>query len=167
MTELTLTVWALIAAGWDLRLRRLPNILTLGGLAFGLVILFMDDLTFLGASRDAAWEALGVSVLLTLPAYACRLLGAGDVKLAAAIAVLTGLTTFLTVYTAATFLTLAVLVLLRYINCIPYGNLPCLDAMQGPAGSVTRGGGRTIPFGASLGAALALVMLGQLAGFHV
>jgi prepilin peptidase CpaA len=140
--------------------------LTLGGLVFGLCGLLIGETSVLGASRENAWEALGLAVLLTLPAYAFRLLGAGDVKLAAAIAALTGLNIFICVYVVATLLVLSALVLFHYINYIPYANLLCPGTIPGTASPKARGG-RSIPFGAALGSALVFVMLGRLAGFHV
>ena len=67
-----------IAAGWDVAQRRVPNPLVLCGLLLGPCL----------AVWDAGWTGLGLSVLgvvvgfaLTFPQWALKLMGGGDAKL--------------------------------------------------------------------------------------
>lgn len=67
-----------IAAGWDVAQRRVPNPLVLCGLLLGPTL----------AVFDAGWTGLGLSVLgavvgfaLTFPQWALKLMGGGDAKL--------------------------------------------------------------------------------------
>lgn len=71
---------ALTACALDLRIGRIPNWLTFGGSALGLVIS-----TFLGGVTGAGLHLLGWSVGLAifLPVFVLDGLGAGDVKLMA------------------------------------------------------------------------------------
>lgn len=164
MAEIMLVVWALAVMGFDLWQRRLPNALTLSAAAIGLAVLLLGGETLLGLAPQQAWLALGLATLLTLPAYALRLLGAGDVKLAIAIALLTGLHDFIAVYGLAVFLALGLLLVVRFAPYLPYGHLLLPTGSFGQAGGSRR---RVIPFGAALGAGLLLVLIGRLAGLSV
>jgi prepilin peptidase CpaA len=75
-------VLAVTACVFDLRSRRVPNALTFGGTAVGLV--------FHGVANGwlgLGWSALGwvIGLLLFLPFFVLRGLGGGDVKLMAAL----------------------------------------------------------------------------------
>lgn len=73
---------ASVSVGFDLRTRRIPNLLTFGAAAAGLVFGAVD-----GGGYGLGMAALGwlVGVLLFLPIFALRGMGAGDVKLLAAL----------------------------------------------------------------------------------
>jgi prepilin peptidase CpaA len=88
---LALAVWN------DLRTRRIPNSLVFGGAVLGLLLnsalpagdgLFIQ--VFGGIGFLQALAGLGVGLLLLLPMYAMRALGAGDVKLMAMIGAFVG-----------------------------------------------------------------------------
>jgi prepilin peptidase CpaA len=66
----------------DVKTHRIPNVLTFGGAAAGLVFH-----SFAGGASATAWSAagLGVGLLLFLPLFALGGMGAGDVKLMAAL----------------------------------------------------------------------------------
>lgn len=69
-----------IAAVLDVRFRRIPNLLTAGGLLLGLALGFADGRV------DGLLESVagaGTGLLLFLPLYALGVMGAGDVKLLA------------------------------------------------------------------------------------
>jgi len=71
----------------DLRTRRVPNALTFGIAALGLLLAASRTG---GASVGAAVGGLLVGLLLMLPAHVCGATGAGDVKLLAALGTLLG-----------------------------------------------------------------------------
>ncbi|BCO31784.1 hypothetical protein TspCOW1_18870 [Thiohalobacter sp. COW1] len=155
---LGLGLWALVAAGFDLRRRRLPNLLTLGGLAVGVVVVLASGASLLGMAPASAWQGLGLSLLLTLPGYALGQLGAGDVKLAAAIAMLTGLVHFIVAFALAAILALAVLLACRFARDLPYLHALCPEGWL-PDGEAAGRARRTVPFGAALGIALPVSLL--------
>jgi prepilin peptidase CpaA len=73
---------ALVAAGVDVRTRRIPNVLTFGGAAAAIVFhLWTRGLA--GAGHGAGGWLVGVALLF--PVFAVRGLGAGDVKLLGAV----------------------------------------------------------------------------------
>lgn len=84
-----LTVWACAVAWMDLRHRRIPNVLSLGGWVIGVLHLLIVGHSPLGASASSSWLAAGLALLVTLPGYMLRQLGAGDVKFLVALGLLT------------------------------------------------------------------------------
>ncbi|WP_395609323.1 prepilin peptidase [Pseudomonas sp. B22129] len=79
-------VWLVVCAVQDVRQRLLANRLTLGVLLLALIYLLCTGTTWLGATAGEGLLAFCLSLLLTLPGYALGRLGAGDVKLLAAFA---------------------------------------------------------------------------------
>ena len=90
ITQLMLIAWATTAAGFDARHHRLPNWLTLGGLLAGSLYALTTGTSLLGGSAANAMFATVIAFLLLLPAYLAGWMGAGDVKLLAAMAMLGG-----------------------------------------------------------------------------
>ena len=79
-------VWLVLCAAQDVRQRLLANRLTLGVALLAMIYLFWTGTTWLGASIGQGLLAFFLALLLTLPGYAVGRLGAGDVKLLAALA---------------------------------------------------------------------------------
>ncbi|NPT60063.1 A24 family peptidase [Paraburkholderia elongata] len=77
-----------VAAGWDLHSRRIPNWLVLTGLALALATQWHLH----GAGEGSVRWVLGMFTggALFLPLYLLRAMGAGDVKLMAAVGALVG-----------------------------------------------------------------------------
>jgi prepilin peptidase CpaA len=77
----------IIAAITDIRSRRIPNYLTLAGVLLGIGLN-----TWLGGWAGLLYsvKGLGLAMLVYLPLYALRGMGAGDVKLMAAVGSITG-----------------------------------------------------------------------------
>lgn len=73
---------AAIACGWDLRTRRIPQLLTLGGALAGVVYHLVTGGWQGGVGSLAGW-AVGIAIFLA--PFALGGLGAGDVKLLGAI----------------------------------------------------------------------------------
>lgn len=83
----------LIAAIFDVRAHRIPNWLVAVGLVFAIV-----HHAFLPAGEGAthALSGFGVGLLILIPLYAMRTLGAGDVKLVAMVGAFVGPTAVIT-----------------------------------------------------------------------
>lgn len=79
-------VWLGVCAVQDVRQRMLANRLTLGAALLALIYLCWTGTTWLGATAGQGLWAFFLALLLTLPGYALGRLGAGDVKLLAALA---------------------------------------------------------------------------------
>ncbi len=88
--RIILVLWALAAAGYDARQRRLPNWLTLGGFAGGAVYTLLTGASLLGGDPVSALLAAVVGFAALFPAYLAGWMGAGDVKLFAAMGMLGG-----------------------------------------------------------------------------
>lgn len=91
MQEIALVVWGLVVASQDFLKRKISNYLTLGVSIIGLLWLLFHGVSFNGQSWMSVIFGLAVASLLTLPGYVTKTLGAGDVKLLWAIAILCGL----------------------------------------------------------------------------
>lgn len=157
-----LLLWAAVVAAADGYLRRLPNWLTLGAFGMGLLILLATGRGALDQSTGACLAGAAAAVLLTLPGYALNWLGAGDVKLLAAIGMLGGFQIMITTFVVSSFLAagagLLVLgrVALRHTTVDP--------GQAGPSWGIspTRAvDGARLPFGAfaALGLIAALLVL--------
>lgn len=83
---IALIVLSLIAAWWDIRHRRIPNWLTLSGLAIGLALRTPAGLGSVTMGIIGAFLAFA----LALPLFAVGGLGGGDVKLLAAVGAFLG-----------------------------------------------------------------------------
>lgn len=84
-----LLTWFAVCAEQDARQKQISNWLTFGGFALFLIFLLINNHTWLGApSAEGGW-ALLLALAFTLPGYALSRLGAGDVKLLAALALAT------------------------------------------------------------------------------
>lgn len=85
--NLALLLVALIGGWTDLRSRRLPNWLSLSGVIVGLGLnTFFQS----GPGFKLALAGLGLALLIYLPLYLIRAMGAGDVKFMAAVGALVG-----------------------------------------------------------------------------
>jgi len=73
---------AVVACGWDLRTRRIPQLLTLGGAVAGIAYHFAMSGWSAGVASAAGW-LVGIAIFF-IP-FALGGLGAGDVKLLGAI----------------------------------------------------------------------------------
>ena len=89
MHLLVLFIWFAACAAQDLYQRQISNLLTLGGSALALLYLMFNGHSWLGSSAVEAGWALLIVLVLTLPGYALKKLGAGDVKLLIALALAT------------------------------------------------------------------------------
>lgn len=143
MTKSILILWALFVAYADISAKKIPNLLSLGGGIIGVCWLIVTGHTLAGQSWQSAALGLILALLLTMPGYITRTLGAGDVKLLSAIGLLCGLQIVAEVFiVAAAAAGLAALVYLywRRYTYRPQARKP-------------------IPFGAALAAGLILALM--------
>src|SRR5579871_3531434 len=85
--EIGLCVLVLVAAGYDLRRRRIPNWLAGAGLVFGLGL---NSFLYEAPGLRLALLGMGLALVIYVPIYALHGIGAGDVKLMAAIGAIVG-----------------------------------------------------------------------------
>lgn len=86
MKLLFLLTWFAVCAEQDARHKQISNALTLGGFVAALGWLLYSGQTWLGADAAEGGRALLLALAMTLPGYVLGRLGAGDVKLLAALA---------------------------------------------------------------------------------
>lgn len=102
----------------DLSVRRIPNILSLGAMAVALGVLAYSGHSLLGATWPSMLMGVVLALALTLPGYFAHWLGAGDIKLLVAIALLSGWETVLISFTVGALLgglvVLALMMVARY-----------------------------------------------------
>ena len=90
IAQIILIAWATAAAGIDARRHRLPNWLTLGGLIAGALYALATGASPLGGDLSDAMFAAAIAFLLLFPMHLAGWMGAGDVKLFAAMGMLGG-----------------------------------------------------------------------------
>ena len=128
-TLLSLGVW------FDLRCRRIPNVLTVAGLA---VALLLRGVLGVSALEDGV-EGAGFALLLSLPPFTLGMLGGGDVKLLAAVGGFMG-----PVRLIGAFLMIALVggALVKYLAWFGrFGYRPTLESQ----------GAMTVPYGLAIG----------------
>lgn len=144
------SLWSVAIVVFDLRNRRLPNGLTFGGLLTGAVVLVVWGQGMLGASVVSCVLALFLALLLTLPAYARKALGAGDVKLMMAIALMGGVRVLGFTFVMAGLFTAVWLV---YYFAVTRTRVAA-EVGVAPAHPGRSAAVRPVPFGAALGLGL-------------
>jgi prepilin peptidase CpaA len=94
VNQIVLAALALLAAIYDVRFRRIPNWLSVSGVLLGVglnSIWALDGvLWYEGYNWRSALGGLGLAFLIYFPLYLLRGMGAGDVKLMAAVGALVG-----------------------------------------------------------------------------
>lgn len=111
LTPLALGTWALLIAVWDLSRRRIPNSLSLGAWSVAALSLVLAGQTWMGTPWWPTLWTTAAAFAVGVPAYALGKLGAGDVKLMVAMALLTSPMVFAVSYAVAGLLALALLAL--------------------------------------------------------
>lgn len=153
--------WALSVAWTDWRHRRIPNLLSLGAWVVGVAVLIFSGRSFLGAEPSSALLAAAGALLVTLPGYLSKHLGAGDVKFLVATGLLSSWPLTLICFTVGTLLGAAVGLLSAHRLSL-YLALP--RSMQRPDSRLARWAARKpparhIPLGTCLSAGLIAALL--------
>lgn len=150
-----------MVAWTDWRHRRIPNLLSLGAWLVALAVLCLTGRSFLGAEPSSAMLAAAGALLVTLPGYITRHLGAGDVKFLVATGLLSSWPLTLICFTVGTALGAAVgLLSTRRLSL--YLALP--RSLQRPGSRLARWAALTpparhIPLGTCLSAGLLVALL--------
>lgn len=145
-------VWAILCGLIDLKRRRIPNTLTLGACSAATIhLLWTGHTAIADATPLNALAATAAALTLTLPGYLLNKLGAGDVKMMAAIALLSGLEFTLLTFVVSGVLVAVVLPIWMLLHQLQY--MPIVARMA-PflAGLVVHPSQSAIPFGAFLSA---------------
>jgi prepilin peptidase CpaA len=112
LLKIILLTVVILAGVSDLRTRRIPNWLSIGGIIFGIILNTM----LMPRGWAMSLLGLGCAVAVYLPLYAVRGMGAGDVKLMAAVGAIAGPSNWFTIFLATALIAGAaslVLVVLR------------------------------------------------------
>lgn len=154
--------WAVACGGYDLAVRRIPNVLTLGAHGGALAILAVTGQGWLGASLSSCFAAWALALVLTVPAYVLKRLGAGDAKLLAAMGLAGGMEAMLVAYVIAGLLVGGTAIV--WMTAYRWG--PLLAHQLARIGidtpAMPEPKGRMLPFGLglSIGLVVALVLIG-------
>lgn len=166
LTPLLLSAWALVIGAWDVSRRRIPNALSLGAWPVAALPLVLSGHTWWGAAWQPTLWTTAAALLAGLPAYALGKLGAGDVKLMVAMALLTSPMVFAVSYATAGLLALCLLGLhaLRLQGTLDAHPMlqrlasRLLDARSAKSASTAHAPHVKMPFGALLCAGLIVAM---------
>lgn len=164
MLWLFLAGWLAVCAVIDLRLRKLPNWLTLGAYLIAVLILILTQQNLLGGPVDASLWAWLIALILTMPAYAFGWLGAGDVKMLSALGLMSGLRFMLMSFVLAGLLAgLLTFYSMLSRRFVPYLNLHSEKfGWQLPTTAICNG--KSLPFGAVIAFGGLFVLILHLTG---
>lgn len=90
LVPIGLFIWGLLCAIQDAQHRRISNRLTLGLSIIAIGYLLLTGNSFTGSSAGITLLGLALALLLSLPGYVGDKMGAGDVKMLAALALASG-----------------------------------------------------------------------------
>lgn len=141
--ETLVVAWCLCVVCLDLYERRIPNTLVLTACTLAIVHVLVTGQTILGSSWQSMLMGVGIGLMLTLPSYALRLLGSGDVKLMFALSLMSSWYFTMLAFVIATML--AILFILIHLLLAQFR-------------SVNRKPKRWIPYGAAFSAGLVCAM---------
>ncbi|MBE0435835.1 MAG: prepilin peptidase [Methylomicrobium sp.] len=162
-----LGVWAVACGVFDLIRRRLPNKLTLGAHLAALAAYAVTGEGWLGLTFMSALVGWALALAMTLPGYVFKKLGAGDVKLFAAMGLFGGVDTVLITFVVAGLLSGVTVVLwLAAYRCF-FLLSPLLARLGLSFTEVPEPKGRFLPFGAALAAGFLVALLAAGSGFSL
>jgi prepilin peptidase CpaA len=156
-----LIVWAICCGVFDLRHRRLPNWLTLGGSTAAIAALLATGQGWMDTPWTSCLIAAVIAAALTVPAYAFGLLGAGDVKMLVAIGLLGGMKSLLITYGFAGLLSGVVTVIWLWIYQWEAWFASRLVHLGITRFSVAAPKGRRLPFGLAAAIGFSIAVLGD------
>lgn len=146
--------WSLLIIFYDISSRTIPNYLSIGSILMAILVLSVTGQTVTHEPVSAAFIGLIIAILITIPAYAFKLMGAGDVKLLCGISLLCGVNVMITSFVIASLSLFVILIILSRIyllNFILPLNIKTL-ALRAPKE-------KYIPFGAAIAVGLVLTQV--------
>lgn len=148
MVWLLFGLWLMVCAFVDLRYRKLPNWLTFGAYLLSVLVFIVMKQNLLGSSINSSLWAWLIALVLTMPAYAVRWLGAGDVKMLSALGLMTGLQFMLMSFVIAGLIAGFLIIYSILSRCfVPYVNLHLTKhGWQLPTNTIFNG--KSLPFAA-------------------
>jgi len=138
ITEMIVIAWCLGIGLADLYARRIPNSLTLGVCLIAMISLLVTGHALLGANWQSVALGALVSLLVTLPAYAAGWLGAGDVKLLLAMALVGGW--YLTLFAFVVASLLAIMFAIAHVTLSRFNTHPIKPKKWFPFGAALSAG---------------------------
>lgn len=159
LSSALLLCWLLAVAWMDARFRRIPNVLSLGACALGATVLLVQHHTVLGGDWVSALQGLAAALALTLPGYALRKLGAGDVKLLMAMALMSDLTSVLATFAIGAIFSLGLALAMPVWRTMLRGAAIQLNQPSWLPTTPEGNGRRHIPYGIGLALGFAAVIL--------
>lgn len=154
MSTFVLASWSLIIICYDICTRTIPNFLSLGALLIALLVLAVTGLSVTHQPASSAWIGFVLAMIMTVPGYLFKVLGAGDVKLLSAIGLLCGVNMMLTTFAVA-----ALSVVLFWLLWTKVQWLSQILPLNINTSMTRTPKEKNIPLGAALGAGLILILL--------
>jgi prepilin peptidase CpaA len=154
-------IWLLLIATYDFRQRRVPNWLVLSGAALALGAL-VTGTSPVGQDWTGALLGAGLGFCFLLVFYALRVMGAGDVKFAAALGLWTGLSALPAIWLIGSLLAAlhaALWLALRRWPVLPRLSLALFGPSSSAEGQPSPRRVRFIPYAAYLAMAAAVWMV--------
>ena len=99
--QVLLAALVITAGVFDIRLRRIPNWLTVSGLVAGVML---NTFLYETPGLLISMKGLGLALLVYFPLFAIRAVGAGDAKLMAAVGAMAGAANWLGIFVLTAFL---------------------------------------------------------------
>ncbi len=150
---IVIVLWVMVIGVLDFKKRTIPNFLSLGGVLAAILILGLTGETANNESIASSLLGLVFALIFTVPGYAFRVLGAGDVKLLSAIGALLGFDVMLISFAITTSAIAFVWILCRhaqhFIHILPFKDFVYqnIDIKE-----------KFIPFGAVLASSVILTL---------
>ncbi|MEX3957642.1 prepilin peptidase [Trinickia sp. EG282A] len=149
------TAWAAAVAIWDCRTRRVPNALTVAGLAVASACSLLRISPFgIAAAQAAQGAALGF--VAVLPFFLMRVMGAADVKVFAVLGAWCGVSALIDLWCMA-----SIAAALHAVALLVAARMPVSALWRRGQPTFTVGTRRGAPYAALLVAAAALMMIGH------
>lgn len=101
VVQALLFLLVIVAAVIDLRERRIPNWLTAGGVVMGIAL---NSFLYESAGFWMSLAGIGAALLVYMPLFLIRAMGAGDAKLMAAVGAMTGFANWLGIFVISSVL---------------------------------------------------------------
>lgn len=147
-------VWSLLIVFYDISSRTIPNYLSLGSIVTAILVLSVTGQTVTHEPVSSAFIGLIIALLITVPAYAIKLLGGGDVKLLCGIGLLCGVNVMITSFVIASLSLFVILIILSRIYLLNFILPLNIKALRLRAPKE-----RYIPFGAAIAVGLVLALV--------